>query len=61
MFFTSCPTSLDLVIFVEIVFKWIKIGLAKTIMGVQQRSDEIAHRLRSGYRFLKGTTGSPKG
>jgi hypothetical protein len=33
MFFTSHPTSFDLVIFVELVFRWIKIGLAKTKKG----------------------------
>jgi hypothetical protein len=58
MFLTSRPTSLDLVIFVELVFWWIKIGLAKTIMGVQQRSGGIPHRLRSGHR---ATPGSPEG
>jgi hypothetical protein len=37
----------------ELVFRWIKIGLAKTIMGVQQRSGGMAHRLRSGHRFFR--------
>jgi hypothetical protein len=26
-----------------------------------RKGDLIAHRLRSGHRFLRGTTGSPKG
>jgi hypothetical protein len=42
----------------ELVFRWIKIGLAKTIINMQQRSGEMAHWLRSGDR---ATTGKPEG
>jgi hypothetical protein len=52
MFFISYATLLDLVIFMELFFRWIKIGLAKIIMGVQEHSGGIVHRLRSGHRFL---------
>jgi len=60
MFFISYATLLDLVIFMELFFRWIKIGLAKIIMGVQEHSGgSTPSPIRAPVPL--GITGSPKG
>jgi hypothetical protein len=61
-FFTSRPASFDLVIFVELVFRWIKIGLAFSRLvdqkGIGENTGYPRRRIRRKFQPYPGDSSS---